>query len=122
MRRVASFRLIAQSVLNPILRLRVLNGLPLHVAGIVGATALQGNHMVHNESRASASGLTGGWTRVCALESSPLRRIALDPAAPGINCWSVLPATNSITLMFGTRFRFKQTDTRPCKIVESGHR
>src|SRR3989442_5002052 len=47
-RRVASFRLIAQSV--PILRLRDLDGLLLNIARIVSAAALQRYHMVHDRS------------------------------------------------------------------------
>ena len=59
------------SLLHPILRLSLLDSLPLHVGRAIRPAALQGNYMVDDVAGAWAVRQMRGWARMLALEGCP---------------------------------------------------
>jgi hypothetical protein len=60
-------------ILDLILGLASSHGLPLHVAGHIGAATLQRLDVIDHKAGAAAGGLAGGWAGVCdaGMRASP---------------------------------------------------
>jgi hypothetical protein len=68
--------------LNPILCLRILDGLPLHIAGRIGATSAERDNMIYNVPWTLAGRLACGWTGLLSLK---FRSGGMAPDGLGIN-------------------------------------
>ena len=61
-------RIVCGGLLHPILRLSLVDGLPLHIRRAIRPTALQGDHMVDDGAGTWAFGLLGSWAGMLALK------------------------------------------------------
>ena len=61
-------RRVCGGLFPAILRLSLVDGLPLHIGRAVSPAALQGDHMVDDVAGAWPCGLLGGWAGMLALE------------------------------------------------------
>jgi hypothetical protein len=66
-------------LLDSVFCFRFRQALPLHVARIVSAAALQRHDVIDDVTRARTRLPSGGWTRVLKLKRAPRRRTPLDP-------------------------------------------
>ena len=65
---VSGVRRVCGGLLHPILRLSLVDGLPLHVRRGIWPAALQGDNMINDVAGAWACRLLRGWAGMLALE------------------------------------------------------
>ena len=65
---VSGGRRVCGSLFHPILRLSLVDSLPLHIRRGIRPATLQGDHMVDDVARTWAFSLMGGWAGMFALE------------------------------------------------------
>ena len=65
---VSGVRRVCGGLLHAILRLSLIDGLPLHIGRGVRPAALQSDYVVDDVAVAWAFGLLGGWAGMLALE------------------------------------------------------
>lgn len=77
-RRRLALQFTAEAAFLAVLRLRFCNGLPLHVAGVIGSRGAERLDVVYDVARAATAALAGRRAGVVPLEGEHLGGVALD--------------------------------------------